>query len=270
MANIREIRDRIKGVKNTQQITKAMKMVSVSKLRKTQLSMNAMRAFTQQCQQLMFSLLDSEAAVEHPLMNRRNPEGMITYVVVVANRGLCGAYNTNLVRYLEKILKEQTRPYQVVVVGRWTSEVLSRMPVVRTFDGFPDTPGPEDCMQITEYLRQIYLSGQTEEIQIVYEHFVNVITQVPSVFGILPVQLPEDQQTQPGADYCFEPNREELIDKTVELYLSSTVYQLLLEARTGEHSARITAMGTATDNTEELIAELSLELNRAREAQITT
>ena len=270
MASIREIRDRIKGVKSTQQITKAMKMVSVSKLRKTQLSMNTMRSFTKQCQQIMDDLLDSDANLEHPLLTRRNPDGMVTYVVVVANRGLCGAYNTNLMRYLEKLLRDQTRPYQLVVVGRWTSEVLTRLPVVHTFDDFPDTPGPSDCIKVTEYLRQMYLSGQTEEVRVVYERFINVINQEPTELQLLPVCLPEDRQTQEMADYSFEPSRADIVDKTVELYLSSTVYQLLLEARTGEHSARIAAMGTATDNTEELIAELSLELNRARQAQITT
>ena len=270
MASIREIRDRIKGVKSTQQITKAMKMVSVSKLRKTQLSMNTMRSFTKQCQQIMDDLLDSDANLEHPLLTRRNPDGMVTYVVVVANRGLCGAYNTNLMRYLEKLLRDQTRPYQLVVVGRWTSEVLTRLPVVHTFDDFPDTPGPSDCIKVTEYLRQMYLSGQTEEVRVVYERFINVINQEPTELQLLPVYLPADRQTQEKADYSFEPSRADIVDKTVELYLSSTVYQLLLEARTGEHSARIAAMGTATDNTEELIAELSLELNRARQAQITT
>lgn len=270
MASIREIRDRIKGVKSTQQITKAMKMVSVSKLRKTQLSMNTMRSFTKQCQQIMDDLLDSDANLEHPLLTRRNPDGMVTYVVVVANRGLCGAYNTNLMRYLEKLLRDQTRPYQLVVVGRWTSEVLTRLPVAHTFDDFPDTPGPSDCIKVTEYLRQMYLSGQTEEVRVVYERFINVINQEPTELQLLPVCLPADRQTQEKADYSFEPSRADIVDKTVELYLSSTVYQLLLEARTGEHSARIAAMGTATDNTEELIAELSLELNRARQAQITT
>lgn len=270
MANIREIRDRIKGVKSTQQITKAMKMVSVSKLRKTQLSMNAMRAFTEQCQQIMADLLSSDTNLEHPLLTPKKPNGMVTYVVVVANRGLCGAYNTNLVRYLEKRLQEQTEPYQLVVIGRWTSEVLNRLPVVQTFEDFPDTPGPDDCIRITEYLRQLYVSGQTSSVQVIYERFINVITQEPSQFQLLPVVLPELQSGKENADYCFEPNRAEIIAQTVELYLSSSVYQLLLEARTGEHSARITAMGTATDNTEELIAVLSLELNRARQAQITT
>lgn len=270
MANMREIRGRIKGVKSTQQITKAMKMVSVSKLRKTQTGMNAMRLFAEQCQQVMYDLLGSGVSFDHPLLTPHKDVNNVTYVVVVGNRGLCGAYNTNLIRYLEQLLAQETRPCQVVVIGRWTSENLARLPVLQTFDQFPDTPGPEDCTQITQYLRQLYLSGQSDEIRVVYQHFVNVITQIPQQRQLLPAALPVEAADAQPADYRFEPSRQEIMAKTVELYLSSTVYQILLEARSGEHSARTTAMGAAADNTEELIAELSLELNRARQAQITT
>lgn len=270
MANMREIRGRIRGVKNTQQITKAMKMVAVSKLRKTQTSMNAMRLFAEQCQKVMYDLLGSGVSLDHPLLTPHRHVKHVTYVVVVGNRGLCGAYNTNLVRYLETLLQQEPRPYQLVVIGRWSSENLNKLPLLRTFDQFPDTPGPEDCTQITGYLRQLYLSGQTDEVHVVYQHFINVINQQPQRLQLLPAALPVEHDPMQQADYGFAPSRQEILNKTVELYLASTVYQLLLEARTGEHSARTTAMGAAADNTEELIAALSLELNRARQAQITT
>ena len=270
MANMREIRGRIKGVKNTQQITKAMKMVSVSKLRKTQTNMNAMCLFGEHCRQVMSDLLHSGVSFEHPLLIPRKQVACVTYVVVVGNRGLCGAYNTNLIRHLERLLQTEQRPYRVIGIGRWTCEALAKMPVQQVFDEFPDTPGPEDCIRITELLQKMYLSGETDEIHIVYQHFINVMTQIPQSIQLLPASVPAEAETATNADYRFEPNREEIMAKTVELYLSSTVYQILLEARTGEHSARTTAMGAAADNTEELIAALSLELNRARQAQITT
>ena len=270
MANVREIRSRINGVKSTRQITKAMKMVSVSKLRKTQASMNAMRLFSDGCRQVMFDLLGSGTPFAHPLLSPRKQVSHVTYVLVVGNRGLCGAYNSNLVRYLEKMLEHETHSTDVVVIGRWTSDALNRMPVSHTVADFGDAPTPEACNEVLEYLKQKYLSGQTDRICVVYQHFVNALRQDPTSVQLLPAVLPEPDQKPGAADYLFEPDQEQIVNQVVELYLSSTMYQLLLEAKSGEHSARTTAMGAASDNTDELIEKLSLELNRARQGQITT
>lgn len=271
MANIRALRSRIKGVASTQQITKAMKMVAVSKLRKTQSAMNAMRPFSTQCTQVMHTLLNSGIERVHPLLTPRPNPQHVTYVLVVGNRGLCGAYNLNLVRWFEQQVAQQTLPYDVVVVGRWQTDALTRMPLRRTFDTFSDTPTPHDGNAVCDYCRSLYLSGQTDAVYLVYQRFVNTLTQEPTMLPLLPVTAPEPPaQGGTQLDYHFEPDREEILNQTVELYLSSAVYAALLEAKSGEHSARITAMSAASDNTEELIEKLSLELNRARQAQITT
>ncbi len=272
MANIRGLRSRIKGITSTQQITKAMKMVAVAKLRRTQVAMNAMRPFSAQCGQVMHTLCSSGMELTHPLLTPRAKPKRVTYVVVVGNRGLCGAYNLNLLRHFEQQAAAQSVPYDVIVVGRWQSDALLHLPLVRTFDTFSDTPSPQECNEILEVCRARFLAGETDAVYLVYQRFVNALTQEPTMLQLLPIAAPSQEKTAAGRqlDYQFEPDREEILAKTVELYLSSTVYAALLEAKSGEHSARITAMSAASDNTEELIEKLSLELNRARQAQITT
>ena len=269
MQNIREIRSRIKGVKSTQQITKAMNMVSVSKLRRTQSKMEAMQLFAEKSRQVMLELAGSGMELEHPLLAHRAQVNHVTYVLVVGTRGLCGAYNTNVVRFLTDRLVHEQRPYEVIVIGRWSSEQLAALPVSEMFTQFSDIPTPQQSDEIVDYLTQKYLDGETDEIHLIYQRFVNVLKQEPVSVQLLPAVLQSQEQVE-HTEYQFEPNQAEILNQTVQLYLSSTVYNMLLQAKSGEHSARMTAMSAAADNTEELIETLSLALNRARQAQITT
>lgn len=146
MANIRGLRSRIKGITSTQQITKAMKMVAVAKLRRTQAAMNAMRPFSAQCGQVMHTLCSSGMELTHPLLTPRAKPKRVTYVVVVGNRGLCGAYNLNLLRYFEQRAAAQSVPYDVIVVGRWQTDALLHLPLVRTFVPSVIRPLPRKAM----------------------------------------------------------------------------------------------------------------------------
>ena len=270
MANMRAIRSRIKSVQNTQQITKTMKMVAAANLRRTQTGMSAMRTFAEQTQQLMDTLLAGGAQYPNPLLERREDVKNVCYVLFVGNRGLCGMYNHANVRFLQQLCREETRPCSVVVYGRWGRDVIAQsgLNVIETFQEVSDTPTMNDALQLADYLKRMYLSGEADEIHLIYQHFKSVLSQSPTDLQLLPA-APEAKGESPH-EYIFEPDEATILENVLQLYVNNTVYSVLLEAKTGEHAARMTAMSTATDSTRELIATLQLHLNRARQAAITT
>ena len=234
MANMRAIRTRIKSVESTRQITKSMKMVAASKLRRTQDSMAALRPFAETSRRMLAHVAASASGAECPLLVPHEGE-RICYVLFVGNRGLCGMYNSALVKYLEELAKG--KDCFLVVSGRWGREVIaaSGIPVKKTFDAASDTPDSAEARELAGYLRELYLGGEADKVVLVYEHYKSALAQVP-----------------------------------VNMYLDSTMLSVLLEAKTGEHTARMTAMTSATDNTDELLDELRLRLNHARQSAITT
>ena len=270
MANMRAIRSRIKSVQNTQQITKTMKMVAAANLRRTQTGMSAMRTFAEQTQQLMDALLAGGAQYPNPLLERREDVKNVCYVLFVGNRGLCGMYNHANVRFLQQLCCEETRPCSVVVYGRWGRDVIAQsgLNVVETFQEVSDTPTMNDALQLADHLKRMYLSGEADEIHLIYQHFKSVLSQNPTDLQLLPA-VPE-AKGESMHDYIFEPDEATILENVLQLYVNNTVLSVLLEAKTGEHAARMTAMSTATDSTRELIAALQLHLNRARQAAITT
>ena len=270
MANMRAIRSRIKSVQNTQQITKTMKMVAAANLRRTQTGMSAMRTFAEQTQQLMDALLAGGAQYPNPLLERREDVKNVCYVLFVGNRGLCGMYNHANVRFLQQLCREETRPCSVVVYGRWGRDVIAQsgLNVTETFHEVSDTPTMNDALQLADYLKRMYLSGEADEIHLIYQHFRSVLSQNPTDLQLLPAAPEAKGESQ--HDYIFEPDEATILENVLQLYVNNTVLSVLLEAKTGEHAARMTAMSTATDSTRELIAALQLHLNRARQAAITT
>ena len=270
MANMRAIRSRIKSVQNTQQITKTMKMVAAANLRRTQTGMSAMRTFAEQTQELMDALLAGGKQYDHPLLEAREKPEKICYVLFVGNRGLCGMYNHAALRYLQQRVKEDGRETCVIVCGRWGRDLIlqSGLNVIDTLTEMPDTPNMDDALQLADRLQRMYLNGEADEIHLVYQHFKSILAQNPTDLQLLPA-APEAKGESPH-DYIFEPDQAAILANVLQLYLSNTVFSVMLEAKTGEHAARMTAMSTATDSTKELIAALQLHLNRARQAAITT
>ena len=270
MANMRAIRSRIKSVQNTQQITKTMKMVAAANLRRTQTGMSAMRTFAEQTQSLMDALLAGGAEYDHPLLAKRESVKTVCYVLFVGNRGLCGMYNHALVRYLQQRCREQSHACKIIVYGRWGRDVIAQsgLDVIDTVQDVSDTPSMPDALRLAERLKRMYLAGEADEIHLVYQHFKSVLSQNPTDLQLLPA-APEARGEAPH-DYLFEPDQATILANVLELYVNNTVLSVLLEAKTGEHAARMTAMSTATDSTRELIATLQLHLNRARQAAITT
>ena len=265
MANLRAIRSRIKSVQNTQQITKSMKMVAASKLRRTQAAFGELRSFAERSGALLGRV--GEAA-DNPYLSARAERRRVLYVLIVGNRGLCGTYNSSLLRYLEELEKSEGVEYELVVAGRWGKDLIpaAGIPLTRTFE-ISDTPSSGESQELTEYLCSRWLNGEVDEIVLVYQQFKSVLSQNPGCRTLLPLERREGKAEE---HLIFEPDRETVLNRLLELYLSNTVHAALLEARTGEHSARMTAMTSASDSTEELIHELTLQFNHARQAAITT
>ncbi len=271
MANMRAIRTRIKSVKNTQQITKAMKMVAVSKLRRTQAGMQASRPFAEKSQEIMNTLLQSGSGKENRFIMPHKEVNKVCYVLFVGNRGLCGMYNSAVLHFMEDIAEKEEREYSVVVCGRWGKDVIAKsgLNVINTFAELSDTPNSLEALELSEYLKDMFLNGEADEIHLVYEHYVSALSQKPTLEQLLPAK-PEEGTESKELDYIFAPDAESVLESVMQLYINNKVFSVMLDARCGEHSARMTAMTAATDNTTELIDKLGLSLNRARQAAITT
>ena len=263
MANLRGIRMRIKSVESTRQITKSMKMVAAAKLRKTQTASGRLQSFAGKAEQILREL-GSIKGTKLPLLQPKKGGGKVCYVLIVGNRGLCGTYNHSLLRYFEQLRKTETRESLLYVVGRWGRDLIGAAD--RRIE-MSDAPSAAEAASLAEQLKKLYLEGGAEEIVLVYQHFRSVLQQNPCSKTLLPLQLDD---TAGSSDVICEPDSETVLEQLTELVLQTQVHAALLEARTGEHAARMTAMTSASDNTEELIAELTLELNHARQAAITT
>lgn len=271
MANMREIHAQIKSVKNTQQITKAMKMVAAAKLRRTEGGMAGIRTFAGQSRKILSDLLSGETAgYTNRFLAPRKEVRRVCYVLFVGSRGLCGIYNHAVLRYAEELLAQETRPYTLVVCGRWGRDVIAHagLTASRTFDELSDTPTMDEALILSRYLKHLYLQEEADEVHLIYQHYHSALQQTPTVVKLLPAE-PESADG-PVSDYLFEPDAESVLENIMQLYLDNTVFSVLLEAKVGEHAARMTAMSTATDATTELIDDLSLELNSLRQAAITT
>lgn len=273
MANMRAIRTRIKSVKNTEQITKAMKMVAVSKLRRTQSGMQAMRPFSEKSQEVMDTLLSSSSVPENRFIKPHKEVKKVCYVLFLGNRGLCGAYNSSILHYANSVIKQSGKDYGLVVCGRWGKDVLanSGLKVVKTFSELSDTPSIDEALEVADYLKSLYTSGEYDEVHLIYQHYVTALRQDPMNVQYLPA-VPEKSEHKkgPGRIFIFEPDTDSVLESVMQLYLNNKIMSVLLDSKCGEHSARMTAMTAASDSTKTLIAQLDLKLNRARQAAITT
>ena len=199
MTNLHKIRARIRSVNSTQQITRTMKMIAVSKLRKTQTSLAGVRLFADKSQAVLNALLAGDASFEHPYLTPRRHVGRVCYVVFWGNRGLCGAYNQLLLRHLEGLVRAEARPCSVIVCGRWGRDVLAGtdLPVRQIFSDLSDTPTMAEALEIAEELKNLYHTGEADEIHLVYQHFDSVLHQTPTHRQLLPAA--------PEASLSFTP-----------------------------------------------------------------
>lgn len=268
MPNIYAIKARIKSVESTRQVTKSMKMVSTAKLRRTQYTMNRVQPFAEHCRRILECLCSGGLETEQALMQARTEIKRVCYVLVVGNRGLCGSYNSDILRYMKELAKREEKEFFTVVCGHWGEDVIAQegLNVKRRFPELSDTPDRGESGRISDYLKELYRSGQADKIVLVYQRHKGMGQEAVNE-QLLPVVPLKDVKAR---DYIFEPDRESLLERVADLYVDNVVYEALLQARTGEHFARMTAMTTATDNTDEIIRKLTQEMNTQRQAQITT
>lgn len=268
MANIYAIKARIKGVESTRKITRTMKLVSTSKLHQTQGQLYRLGSFAEKCRQSLRLVLAGGGGEDCPLLQSREVK-RVCYVLFVGNRGLCGAYNTDVLRYLKGLLAKEQAAYFTLICGRWSGEHRTdrELRVRQCFDDISDVPRAEESMALAAHLRQLYLSGEADRIVLVYQRR-EALGQRPCSFQLLPLEQEEGENR--GGECIFEPDRKTLVDTLSRLYVDNSVMKALLEAKVSEHFARMTAMTNAMDNAEELMKELSLSLNRTRQAKITT
>ena len=276
MANLRDIRRRITSVKSTQQITRAMKMVSAAKLRRAQTSMEAARPYAQKIAEVVASMAVRAEPGAHPLLQKPGAkEEKITLVVVSADRGLCGSFNGNVLRRGFDFRNEQREAeVSLVAVGRKAVDFFRhrQVPIVERYEDLFRGFDYSAAEKIGALLKQRYLDGEADAVYIVYNKFRSLLTQIPEVIRLLPVAPPEETGVPVGAipfDFLYEPEPAEVLKALVERHVNTQIYQALLESSTGEHGARMTAMDSATTNAEEMIDSLTLFYNRARQANIT-
>ena len=265
---MRAIRNRIKSIESTRQITRSMRMVAASKLRRTQEQWLRLRDFAETGRTVLQKLCGSAAGAKSPLLTPREGN-RLCLALIVGNRGLCGAYHTALLKAAEERIASSKEEISLVVCGRWGREQIAALglPVLHSFDTLSDTPSADEAGEISDYLEALYTNGETDRVVLLYEHYRSALSQEPDELPLLPMD--GSAETEP-LDVIFEPDPETLLDALSHLVLRSTVHAALLEAKTAEHTARMTAMSAASDNTDELIAELNLKLNHARQAAITT
>lgn len=267
MAGVRDIRRRIRAVRNMQQITKAMKMVAASKLRKSQEKVIAARPYARQLQEVLARLAQAQVDVSHPLLERRPVEN-VGFIVFTSDRGLCGGFNANLIRKTAGYIREEKSPVKLVTVGRKGRDFFRRgkTEILAEFTGLGDNPSYAQARQIAQEIIRLYEEKAIDEVYLHYTEFFSAINQKPTVMKLLPIEPPESQG---GRQYIFEPAPAEIIERLLPKYVETLIFRVLLESKACEMGAKMTAMDSATNNAKEMIDRLTLAMNRARQAAIT-
>lgn len=273
MASSREIQRRIRSVSNMSQITRAMEMVSAVKMRRAQQRVTASRPYSEQLRQIMADLAtlqpDPEQLAQFPLLRKR-PVKTIELIVVTPDRGLTGALNTNILRRASRfILEEANAPVRIIPVGKKSRDffVRTKQDVIAEFIGLGDDVTLDTVRTIADIAIDDFATEKVDAVYVVYSRFVNTLLQRPEVMQILPVEPPPAHEGY--SDYIFEPSPDDVLRDLLPRYVEIQLYQAILDNLASEHSARMVSMRSASDNAKEIVQELTLSRNKARQAQIT-
>lgn len=266
----RDIKRRIRGVSSTKQITKAMELVSSSKLRKARERQERAKPYYTTVLENIQNVLSTTGNIKHPLLNNREVKTSL-YIILSADRGLAGGYNANIMRLTENVIKERNVESKIITVGSKARDYFTRRSydVVKSFIGISEGPEFSDAREIGNIALKLYENKEIDEINIVYTRFLSTISQEPKVLKLLPSQEVHEESKRGKILTEFEPSTEEVLDYLIPKYIQSSIYGALIESSTSEQAARRIAMESATDNAEEIIDELQISYNRARQAAIT-
>lgn len=283
MANLRDIRNRISSVNNTQQITKAMKMVAAAKLRKAQDRMTETRPYASKIEEVAGRLVEySEAS--NPVMKKPEEVKKVLFIVVGSDRGLCGGFNNNLFKEVETQLHNNFQSYldnktlSLVTIGKKATAYFKKRKydVIESFPGFFDDIKYTATSSIMEKATTQFVAGEFDEVHIAYNEFKSVIAQNRKVQKVLPIDTEKIANRESGnaseqaIDYIYEPNSQAILDRLLPLHLNMQLWRAVLESNASEQGARMTAMDSATENAKDLERELKLKYNQARQSAITT
>ncbi|MEJ7654564.1 MAG: F0F1 ATP synthase subunit gamma [Chloroflexia bacterium] len=277
MPSTREIRRRIRSVKNTSQITKAMQMVAASRMRRAQEAVEASRPFSEKIREVLAHIGNASPTGEgpmHPLLERREVQ-RIALGMITSDRGLAGAFNANLIRRSSTfILDDANAPVRIISVGRKGRDYMIRYgrDVVADYSELGDRPQLDAITPVARTVTDSFIEGDIDEVWLAYTEYVNTLTQTAQLVKLLPIEPPSQEEldeAERGPDYIFEPDPRQLLQALLPRYVEVQLYQALLESKASEHAARMVAMRNATDNANEIAQDLTLTYNKIRQATIT-
>lgn len=270
MANTIDIRRRIKSVKNTQQITKAMKMVAAAKLRRAQERITAARPYSGAMTQVLASVAARIDEENHPLLREREERNVLV-LSVTADRGLSGAFNTNIIKATQNAIRDRNWPsVQLITIGRKSTDFFKRrtIPVRHTAINIFQALSTEHAGELATMIAEDFVSEKIDAVYVIYNQFKSIIQQVVQVEKLLPIERPAEEMDS-TIEYLFEPSPEEILAQLLPKYLEFQLYRILLDSAAAEQGARMTAMESATRNASDMIDHLTLTYNRIRQASIT-
>ncbi len=271
MANLRDIKTRIDSVKNTRQITNAMKMISAAYLRKAQQRIIAARPYANYIDTMLRTLKVKNDQSQHPLLIEPEEGGKTLMVVVTADRGLCGSFNTSIIREAIRLLEDGGEDEDIICIGKRCYDHLKKRTdkIIAHYTGLFNEMNFSQSREIAELLLDLYLNKGYNRVRVLFNDFKSAIQQNIVFKQVLPI-IPLESEIVAGIDYLYEPDEDTIITELGKKYLDVEVWRILLESSAAEQGARMTAMENATDNATEMIGELTLHYNRARQASITT
>jgi len=281
MPNAREVRLRIRSVKNISQVTRALQAVSASKVRKAMQAMMNTRPYATKAWQVLTHIASQPGRASlHPLLTPREVDRAELVVLITGDRGLAGAYNTNIVRFALQHFADRQTPVSYICVGRKGRDLMlrRRKPIIAEFSNLPPAPSFADVSAIGRLAVDEFLSEKVDRVFLVYTDFINMVRQVPTIKQLLPLEVGggegrvltfEPAAKGPAAAYIYEPGESEILDQIVPRFTALQVYQAILESLASEHAARMVAMKNATDSATELAHALQLQYNKARQQTIT-
>jgi F-type H+-transporting ATPase subunit gamma len=274
MANTQGLKQRIRSVKSTRQITKAMQLVAASKMRKVQEATKASSPYTLAAREILAELATHTSVKEHPLFVVRPLENRLI-ILIASDKGLAGAYNSNVTRlYAQELLASHKAGVHTstLTIGRKSAQFVSRIKgheVIGSYEELPDRPDGSELRAILDTVKELYTSGQVDAVDIIYTDFVSSISQVAQTIRVLPAGTDEVLEPGHSRDVKYEPSMEEVLDGIAFRLIGAQLFQSLLDSRASEYSMRMLAMKNASDNASDLIDDLSLAMNKARQGAIT-
>lgn len=276
-AELRDTRRRIRSVRATQKITRAMELISASRIPRASARVLASKPYTAKLIEVIQNLAAAGAGSSHILAEKREVIGTVGVVVVSSDRGLAGAYSSTIIRMAEQRiidLRRASKEVRIFAIGKKAQSYFRYRGyrIERAFLNLTDTPGYGDARALGASIMGSYASGEVDSVEVFYTRFQSAMTQVATRYDLLPIEPPGRAGESPAAPvaYSYEPSPEEILDRLLPRYVEAIVFNQLLEASASEHSARRRAMKAATDNADDLIRSLTISANRARQAEITT